>query len=170
MMTLSFKLGKQNDVVCVCVCVSICCYYSPNPCTFTHSTPQLVTARTLDLPLAHKPSYRVHAALVCLAGVCVRHTLVHICKAKSTALFCWAPKYNILIQCQEHKWGATNGEAEAGGEASRRDSCVKNIPLCFHKPRHTSGNLLHVLSSGTVANCQDLQLARFIKGNNSGLC
>lgn len=73
--------------------------------------------------------------------VCSSHTRSRL-QSKSTALFCWAPNYNILTQCQGHKWGVTstkawNGEAEAGGKASRWDGGVKNIPLCVSINRGT---------------------------------
>ncbi len=101
---------------------------------------------------------------------CSSHTRSHL-QSKSTALFSWAPKCNILTQSQGRKWKVTVHpmklmEKQAGETAVWKKqsllcvsiSCGTHKAFCFT-----------FFSSGSVTDCQELRLARFIKGNNFGL-
>lgn len=157
----------------MCICVPLSIQFPK--LTFTYSISQLVTTGTQDQPFAHKSSYCVHAALVSPTGVCVCHTLVHICKTQAQHYF---PELQNITSSSSHTardiMDSYNHKIREWRSWSWwkskqvRQKCKKKKRLCVSVSCGTF--CFSFFSASAVVNCQDLRLARYIKGNNSGLC
>ncbi len=133
-------------VLCVCVHVSICWY-----CTHLHTLHSSAGNRSNI-----RSASRTQTRLPCSRSArqpgrceCSSHTRSHL-QSKSTALFSWAPKCNILTQSQGRKWKVTvhpmklmekqAGEAAVWKKQTGRARCV--FPLVVAHIRHFASHSL----------------------------